>query len=203
MPRRAGPRHAAGRPADAFRDRLTDLAGGLRAHAAGRRGVHRAVGAVRSRRRRGRCWAACSCSRRSLTWAMMLIGAAAASGTRRTRGAGRAIQLVVGLGVGALAFWLDGWALPTGTANATVARPRAVHQPPHQPGQRSRPGCGTCSTSGWRSALCRWWIATDRKRKRAACGSCPLVAAGFWGRRVPVPVAVGIGAGDARACRRW
>ena len=68
-----------------------------------------------------------------LAWAVMIIGRLPKKNEQNPWGR-RAIQLVVGLCIGALAFWLDGWALPTGTAQRHQPRPRAVHEPPHQPG---------------------------------------------------------------------
>jgi hypothetical protein len=91
----------------------------------------------------------------------------------------RAIQLVLGLGVGALAFWLDGWGVPTGTASATSGDLILAS------GHRFSPE--TFSTGlrylfyfGLATGACRWWIATDRRRKERV-RLFPVIAAGFWG----------------------
>jgi hypothetical protein len=113
-----------------------------------------------------------------LAWAVMIIGRLPKRSEQNPWGR-RAIQLVVGLCLGALAFWLDGWALPTGTTNAT-SRDLVLFT-------NHRVGPETLSTGmrylfyfGLTVALCRWWKATDRKRKERV-RFFPLIAAGFWG----------------------
>src|SRR5262249_17902225 len=90
----------------------------------------------------------------------------------------RAIQLFVGLGVGALAFWLDGWSLPRGTDSASL---RDLVLPT---GHRISPETLTTGLQylfyfGLATAACRWWPATDRKR-RERVRSVPIIAAAFW-----------------------
>src|SRR5262245_5498590 len=113
-----------------------------------------------------------------LAWVVMIIGRLPQRREKNPWGR-RAIQLVVGLSLGALAFWLDGWALPTGTANAT-SRDIILFT-----GHRVSPD--TLSTGlrylfyfGLTVALCRWWVATDRKRKERV-RFIPVLAAAFWG----------------------
>jgi len=113
-----------------------------------------------------------------LVWAVMIIGRLPKRKESNTWGR-RAIQLGVGLGIGALAFWLDGWAFPTGTANAT-SRDLVLLT-------NHRINADTFSTGmrylfyfGITTALCRWWKITDRKRKERV-RFIPLIAAGFWG----------------------
>jgi hypothetical protein len=113
-----------------------------------------------------------------LAWAVMILGRLPKRSEQNTWGR-RAIQLGVGLALGALAFWLDGWALPTGTAQAT-SRDLVLFT-------NHRVGPETFSTGmrylfyfGLTVALCRWWKVTDRKRKERV-RFFPLVAAGFWG----------------------
>ncbi|MCI0701573.1 MAG: protein kinase [Planctomycetia bacterium] len=113
-----------------------------------------------------------------LAWVVMIIGRLPQRSEKNPWGR-RAVQLVVGLGLGALAFWLDGWALPTSTTNATT-RDIVLFS-----GHRISPD--TLSTGlrylfyfGLTVALCRWWVATDRKRKERV-RFIPLLAAAFWG----------------------
>ena len=54
-----------------------------------------------------------------LTWAIVVMGRFVRRDDKNPWGR-RAVQLFVGLGVGALAFWLDGWSLPRGTDSATT-----------------------------------------------------------------------------------
>jgi Na+/melibiose symporter-like transporter len=113
-----------------------------------------------------------------LAWAVMVIGRLPKRSEQNPWGR-RAIQLAVGLALGALAFWLDGFALPTGTAQAT-SRDLVLFT-------NHRIGPETLSTGmrylfyfGLTVALCRWWKATDRKRKERV-RFVPLLAAAFWG----------------------
>ena len=114
----------------------------------------------------------------ALAWAVMIIGRLPKRNEKNPWGR-RAIQLVVGLCLGALALWLDGWGLPTGTETAT-SRDIVLFT-------KHRLGPETFSTGvrylfyfGITVALCRWWIATDRKRKERV-RIVPLLATGFWG----------------------
>lgn len=97
-----------------------------------------------------------------LAWAVMVIGRLPKRSEHNPWGR-RAIQLVVGLCVGGLAVWLDGWALPTGTATAST-RDIVLFT-------NHRIGPDTLTTAmkyliyfGVTVAVFRWWTATDRKR---------------------------------------
>jgi eukaryotic-like serine/threonine-protein kinase len=113
-----------------------------------------------------------------LTWALILIGRFPRR-DHKNPWSRRAIQLVVGFGLGTLAFWLDGWGVPTGTASATSGDLILAT------GHRFSPE--TFSTGlrylfyfGLATAACRWWIATDRRR-RERVRVFPIIAAAFWG----------------------
>jgi hypothetical protein len=113
----------------------------------------------------------------ALTWAVMLLGRLPKH-KEMNAWARRAVQFGVGLGLGALAFWLDGWALPTGNAHATTQDLVLF-------GHRFTPPLLATSLQylfyfGLTVALCRWWKATDRKRRQRV-RFLPVVAAGFWG----------------------
>ncbi len=112
-----------------------------------------------------------------LAWAVVLIGRLPKRSESNPWGR-RAIQFVVGVCVGALAFWLDGWALPTSAANES-SRDLVLF--------KHRITEGTLSTGmrylfyfGLTVALCRWWRVTDPKR-RERVRFFPLFAVGFWG----------------------
>lgn len=113
-----------------------------------------------------------------LTWALILVGRLPRR-DHKNPWSRRAIHLVVGLGIGTLAFWLDGWAVPTGTASATTGDLILAT------GHRFSPE--TFSTGlrylfyfGLATAACRWWVATDRKR-HVRVRLFPVLAATFWG----------------------
>lgn len=112
-----------------------------------------------------------------LTWAVMVIGRLPKRSERNPWGR-RAIQLVVGLCVGALAFWLDGWALPTGTANAT-SRDIVLFTDHRVNPDTFATGVRYLFYFGIAVAACRWWTATDRKR-RERVRLLPLIGAAFW-----------------------
>jgi hypothetical protein len=114
----------------------------------------------------------------TLTWALLLIARISRRPDKNpwTR---RSLHLVAGLAVGALAFWLDGWAVPRGTANAT-SRDLVLLT-----GHRLSPeALGTAARYlfyfGLAVGACRWWIAADRKRKERV-RLWPIVGAAFWG----------------------
>jgi hypothetical protein len=114
----------------------------------------------------------------ALAWAVLVLGRLPKRNERNPWGR-RAVQFGVGLAVGALAYWLDGWAFPSGSAPGTSRD--VVLFTDH------RVGAETLST--WTRyllcfalpvALCRWWKMTDRKR-RERVRFFPLIEAGFWG----------------------
>ncbi len=112
-----------------------------------------------------------------LAWAVMLIGRLPKRSESNPWGR-RAIQLVVGLCIGALAFWLDGWAIPATSANAS-SRDLVVFS--HY---RLNPDTfGTLVRYlfyfGITVAVFRWWKVTDRKR-RERVRFIPLIAVSFW-----------------------
>ncbi|MFM8271750.1 MAG: protein kinase domain-containing protein [Gemmata sp.] len=113
-----------------------------------------------------------------LSWAMMVVGRLPRRSESNPWGR-RAVQLAVGLCVGALAFWLDGWALPTGTANASgrdivLFTSHRVSQDTFATAMKYLVYFGTTA------AIFRWWVATDRRR-RERVRFAPIIAAAFWG----------------------
>ncbi len=113
-----------------------------------------------------------------LTWAVVLVGRFPGRNDRNTWGR-RALQLAAGLGVGLLAFWLDGWSLPTGSGTAS-SRDLVFWT-----GHRLSPEAFSIGVRylfyfGLATAACRWWLATDRHR-RERVRVFPIAAAMFWG----------------------
>ncbi len=113
-----------------------------------------------------------------LTWAVMIIGRLPKRSEKNPWGR-RAIQLVVGLCVGALAFWLDGWSLPTGTATAT-SRDIVLFTNHRVNPDTFSTGMRYLFYFGITVAMCRWWAATDHTR-RERVRVIPLIGAAFWG----------------------
>ncbi|AMV29824.1 Serine/threonine-protein kinase PrkC [Gemmata sp. SH-PL17] len=112
-----------------------------------------------------------------LAWAVMAIGRLPKRSENNPWGR-RAIQLVVGLCIGAMAFWLDGWALPTGTANASsrdiVAFNHRLSQDTFGTGMKYLVYFGVTV------AVSRWWTTTNRNR-RERVRFIPIIAIAFWG----------------------
>ncbi|MBP3958079.1 serine/threonine protein kinase [Gemmata sp. G18] len=112
-----------------------------------------------------------------LAWSVMAIGRLPKRSENNPWGR-RAIQLVVGLCIGALAFWLDGWALPTGNANAS-SRDIVVFN--HRLSQDTfGTGMKYLVYFGVTVAVSRWWTTTNRNR-RERVRFIPILAIAFWG----------------------
>jgi len=114
----------------------------------------------------------------ALTWAVVLLGRFPGRSDQNAWGR-RAFQLLAGLGVGVLAFWLDGWAPPSGIGTAS-SRDLVLWS-----GHRLTPeafsiGIRYLFYFGLATATCRWWLATDRQR-RERVRVFPIAAAAFWG----------------------
>ena len=130
----------------------------------------------------------------ALTWAVLLVGRLPRRNDQNPWGR-RAIQLAAGLGIGALAFWLDGWGLPSGTATAST-RDLVLWTGHRVSPEALSVGVRYLFYFGLAVAACRWWIATERTR-RERVRVVPIVAAGVLGHGVHVPVAVGVGPSDS------
>jgi hypothetical protein len=113
-----------------------------------------------------------------LSWALLVVGRLPRRDLK-SAWSRRAIQFFVGLGIGAMAFWLDGWAVPKGTSSAS-SRDLILAT-----GHRLDPDTFYNALRylfyfGLAVGACRWWVATDRKR-RDRIRVVPVLAAGFWG----------------------
>ncbi|MBA4066083.1 MAG: hypothetical protein C0501_20665 [Isosphaera sp.] len=176
--RAVAPATVAGPPARSVRDRLAELAAGL-ALAPAVCAAGTAPWALA--RTEGPLWPLLGkvfLLATALTWLLVLVGRLPRRDDRNPWGR-RAVQLAAGLLVGALAFWLDGWAAPTGGAAATT---RDFVLPT---GHRVSPAAFSVGVRylfyfGLATAACRWWSATDRMRADRV-RAFPVVAAAFWG----------------------
>jgi hypothetical protein len=113
----------------------------------------------------------------ALTWALILVGRLRRR-PEKNPWARRSLHLAIGMGVGFLAFWLDGWAVPRGTADATSND--LVFFSGHRIGPETfGTGMRYLFYFGLSVAACRWWIVSDRRRKERV-RLFPTIAAAFW-----------------------
>jgi hypothetical protein len=115
----------------------------------------------------------------AMSWAVLAVARPPRNGSANTWGR-RFHLLLVGLAVGALAFWLDGWVVPRGGTATDTSRDLVV-------GNWARVQPETFSTMmrylfyyGLAAAACPWWAMTDRKRRERFRFS-RVVVAGFAG----------------------
>jgi eukaryotic-like serine/threonine-protein kinase len=114
----------------------------------------------------------------ALTWAVLLVARVPRRNDKNPWGR-RAIQLAAGLGVGALAFWLDGWGLPSGTATSST-RDLVLWTGHRVSPEALSVGVRYLFYFGLAVAACRWWIAAERTR-RERVRVVPIAGAAFWG----------------------
>jgi hypothetical protein len=112
-----------------------------------------------------------------LSWALILVGRMRLRDPKNTWGR-RIVQLLIGCGVGAVAFWLDGWTLPSHAATATS------HDLVLASGKRLTPETLSFALRyvfyfGLATAACRWWVLSDRRRKKRV-RFFPVAAVIFW-----------------------
>ncbi|MDB5313774.1 MAG: prkC 40 [Gemmataceae bacterium] len=114
----------------------------------------------------------------ALSWAVLVVGRPPSPDQKSSWGR-RFHLLLVGLGVGGLAFWLDGWALPRGGTPADTSHDLVL-------GSWGRVSPETFSTAmrylfyfGLTVAACRWWAMADRARKERF-RFLPILGAGLW-----------------------
>jgi eukaryotic-like serine/threonine-protein kinase len=112
-----------------------------------------------------------------LTWALILVSRLPRR-DHKSPWSRRAVQLVVGFGIGAMAFWLDGWAIPTGNASAT-SQDLVIASGHRFSPELFQVGFQYLACFGLATAACRWWVATDRKRK-VRVRLIPVLAVTFW-----------------------
>ena len=131
-----------------FRERLTELAGGFASAPA----ICLACTAPWALLNTATPWAVLAqvfLLSTTLTWALVLVGRLQRR-PEKNPWARRSLHLAIGMGVGLLAFWLDGWAVPRGPRTrprTTSSSSPAIASDP----RRSARACATCSTSA-----CRW-----------------------------------------------
>ncbi len=113
-----------------------------------------------------------------LAWSMILVGRFSRRDYRNTWSR-RGIQLTVGVGIGVMAFWLDGWTVPRGASSASSRDLILATGHRFSPDTISN-GLRYLFYFGLVTGACRWWRATDRKR-RERVRVLPVLEAGFWG----------------------
>ena len=139
-------------------------------------GLHRPVGTPQHRDALGRARAGLSALHHP-DLVLVLVGRLRRR-PEKNPWARRSVHLAIGMGVGLLAFWLDGWAVPRGTADATSND--LVFFSGHRIGPET---FGTAMRYlfyfGLSVAACRWWVVSDRRRKERV-RLFPTIAAAFW-----------------------
>ena len=115
----------------------------------------------------------------ALAWAVLLGSGQAAF--RSTDGWSRRLRLgILGLGIGAFAFWLDGWTMPRGAGSQGLSNADSYFfGTVTMPADVFSTGIRYLLYFGGVMAAGRWWRATARDRKERF-SLFPLLAAGFW-----------------------
>ncbi len=115
----------------------------------------------------------------ALTWAVLLGSGQAAF--RSPDGWARRLRLgALGLVIGALAFWLDGWTMPRSAgAQAVTSADAYLFGTVTMPADAFSTGIRYLLYFGGVMAAGRWWRSAARDRKERF-SLFPLLAAGFW-----------------------
>jgi hypothetical protein len=114
-------------------------------------------------------------------WAV-LIPAKVWNNHRGDSWARRVVMMVLGLGIGAGALWLDGWPAPLPAADISLTTNTAAITPVHLfAGHVQSPNvAGYLSYFALAMFSLRWWKLADRRRAHRF-SFAPILAAGFWG----------------------
>ncbi|MFO0802466.1 MAG: serine/threonine-protein kinase [Gemmataceae bacterium] len=113
----------------------------------------------------------------ALTWGVLLVGRPLAN--PKHTWSRRFHMLLVGLGVGFFAFWLDGWAVPKGgTANDSTKDLVIANYARLSP-ETFGIAMKYLFFFGLTTAAVRWWAMTDSRRKERF-RLWPVVATGIW-----------------------
>lgn len=111
---------------------------------------------------------------------------------------GRRFRLfLAGAGVGALAFWLDGWVVPPGTSPTETSRDLVIGKWARFGPELLSVGMGYVFYYALATAAAPWWRWTDRKRRRRAAvwsvmvaGLCAGIPLFLWPKTAPVVLAL-------------
>jgi hypothetical protein len=115
----------------------------------------------------------------ALSWGILLVATPPKGDSRNTWG--RRFQLLlVGLTVGLLAFWLDGWAVPRGGTSADSSHDVVISDWGRLSPDTFSIGMRYLFYFGVATAATRWWSMIDRRRKERF-RFLHVVIAGFWG----------------------
>ena len=114
----------------------------------------------------------------ALSWAVLLGSGQAAF--RSSDGWSRRLRLgILGLGIGAFAFWLDGWTMPRAASSSVSNADSFFFGTITMPSDVFSTGVRYVLYFGGVMAAGRWWRAAARDRKERF-SLFPLLAAGFW-----------------------
>jgi hypothetical protein len=113
----------------------------------------------------------------ALTWGVLLVGRPLPN--PKHTWSRRFHMLLVGLGVGFLAFWLDGWAVPKGGTAADSTKDLVIANYARLSPETFGVAMKYLFYFGLTTAAVRWWAMTDPRRKERF-RLWPVVATGIW-----------------------
>lgn len=114
----------------------------------------------------------------ALSWGVVAVARPLPEGTRSTWGR-RFHLLLVGMAVGLLAFWLDGWAIPRHGTPTDSSRDLVLWNGSRVSPETFSIGMRYLFYFGLTVAACRWWVMADPRRKERF-RLWPIIAAGVW-----------------------
>jgi hypothetical protein len=114
----------------------------------------------------------------ALSWAVLAVARPLPEGVRSGWGR-RFHMLLVGMGIGLLAFWLDGWAIPRNGSPTDSSRDLVLWNNARVSPATFSVGMRYLFYFGLTVAAARWWRMTDPRRKERF-RLLPIIGAGVW-----------------------